>query len=114
MRLWYVIIQATSEGSCEPTHPCNLARAFAVHTRNTEVDEGFDQKSDIKPHCMAGHAHLRMIYGGRKEPLSHDMAQKYMSHVMRKPVYAICEQQRRRSACASPQSDQHPCCSLPR
>ena len=35
-------------------------------------------------------------------------------HVMRKPVYAICEQQRRRSACASAQSDQHLCCSLPR
>ena len=29
----------------------------------------------------------------------------YMSHVMRKPVNAICEQQRRRSACASAQSD---------
>ena len=25
----------------------------------------------------------------------------YTSHAMRKPVYAICEQQRRRSACAS-------------
>ena len=37
-----------------------------------------------------------------------------LSHVMRKPVYAICEQQRRRSACASAQSDQHLCCSLPR
>ena len=30
----------------------------------------------------------------------------YMSHVMRKPVYAIGEQQRHRSACASAQSDQ--------
>ena len=28
--------------------------------------------------------------------------------------YAICEQQRRRSACASAQSGQHLCCSLPR
>ena len=28
-----------------------------------------------------------------------------MSHIMRKPVYATCEQQRRRSACASAQSD---------
>ena len=26
--------------------------------------------------------------------------------------YVICEQQRRRSACASAQSDQHLCCSL--
>ena len=30
----------------------------------------------------------------------------YISHV-------VCEQQRRRSACASAQSDQHLCCSLP-
>ena len=31
-----------------------------------------------------------------------------------KPVYAVCEQQRHRSACASVQSDQHLCCSLTR
>ena len=37
-----------------------------------------------------------------------------LSHVMRKPVYAICKQQRDRSACASAQSDQHLCFSLPR
>ena len=37
-----------------------------------------------------------------------------MSLVTRKPVYAIGEQQRRRSACASAQSDQHLCYSLPR
>ena len=37
-----------------------------------------------------------------------------MGHVMRKPVYAICEQQRCRSACASVQSDQQLCCLLPR
>ena len=24
-----------------------------------EADEGSDQKSDIQPHCMAGHAHLK-------------------------------------------------------
>ena len=35
-----------------------------------------------------------------------------LSHVMRKPVYAICEQQRCRSACASAQSDQHLCCCI--
>ena len=32
-----------------------------------------------------------------------------MSHAMRKPSLAICEQQRRRSAYASMQSDQHLC-----
>ena len=33
----------------------------------------------------------------------------YLSLVMRKPVFALCEQQRRRSACASTQSDQRLC-----
>ena len=33
---------------------------------------------------------------------------------MRKPVYAICEQQRRISDCASAQFDQHFCCSVVR
>ena len=37
-----------------------------------------------------------------------------MSHVMRKPVCAICEQRRCRPACTSAQSDQHLCRSLPR
>ena len=37
---------------------------------------------------------------------------KHLSHDMRKSVYAICKQQRRRSACASAQSDQCLCCSL--
>ena len=37
---------------------------------------------------------------------------RHMSHITRKPVYAICQQQRSRSACAFAQSDQHLCCSL--
>ena len=36
-----------------------------------------------------------------------------MGQIMRQPVFVICEQQRRRSACASTQSDQRLCCSLP-
>ena len=36
-----------------------------------------------------------------------------MNHVIRKSVYDICEQQRRRSAIASAQSDQCLCRSLP-
>ena len=37
-----------------------------------------------------------------------------LSHVMRKPAYVKCEQERCRSACASAQSDQRLYCSLPR
>ena len=36
-----------------------------------------------------------------------------MSLVLREPVFARCEQQSRRSACASAQSKQRLCCSLP-
>ena len=36
---------------------------------------------------------------------------RYMNLVMRNPVFALCEQQRHRSACASVQSDQHLYCS---
>ena len=39
-------------------------------------------------------------------------AYHYLSHVMRKPVYVICEQQRHRSACAEAQADQRLYCSL--
>ena len=37
----------------------------------------------------------------------------YLSHVMRKPVLAICKRQMCRSACASTQSDQRLYCLLP-
>ena len=37
-----------------------------------------------------------------------------MSHVMRNPFFVICQQQRRRSVCASAQSDQRLCYLLPR
>ena len=42
------------------------------------------------------------------------MSEMTLSHIMRKPVYAICEQQRCRSACASARSDQHLFYSPPR
>ena len=37
-----------------------------------------------------------------------------LRHIMRKPIFVICEQQRLRSACTSMQSDQPLWCSLPR
>ena len=51
---------------------------------------------------------------GKSCPLGFPFVSFYMSHIMRTPVYAICDQQRRRSACASAQSDQRLCWSLPR
>ena len=50
---------------------------------------------------------------GKRDTGDHVPTTVYMSHVMRKPVYAMCEQQRRRSACASAQSNQRLWCSHP-
>ena len=41
-------------------------------------------------------------------------ASYHMSYIMRKLVFAVCEQRRRRSACASRQSDERLCYSMPR
>ena len=41
------------------------------------------------------------IFGGRNWNVSSFKIMSHLSHVLRKHVYAICEQQRRRSACAS-------------
>ena len=41
------------------------------------------------------------------------MNNNYLSHFRRKPVYVLCKQQRRSSACASAQSDQRLYCLLP-
>ena len=74
----------------------------------------------IYPHC----SWCWVPYGGPKglPVLHHSTGYIFWSfgiselirgcYVMRKPVYAICEQQRRRSACASAQSDQRLCYSL--
>ena len=98
---------ALSEDSDQPGHPPSLIRAFA-----------FRMKKPLGPRLI-------WVFAGRTchfigfvmRWLKYEYYNKhgfdfYTSHVMRKPVIAICEQQRRRSACASAQSDQRLCYSL--
>ena len=59
---------------------------------------------EAETQMMWSWSHLKILWHGEDS----------LSHVMRKPVFAICVQQRRRSACASAQSDQRLCYSLPR
>ena len=58
--------------------------------------------------CTCWYVSLLFAYGINR--VSHFVTQ--ISRIMRKPVYSIYGQRRRRSACASAQSDQHLCCSL--
>ena len=53
MRLWYYHI-GTSKGSDEPRQSLRCS-----HTWSMEVDEGSNQRSDIQPHWMAAHLHLK-------------------------------------------------------
>ena len=52
-----VISQTTSECSGEPAQSRQSLRCS--HTWSMEVDEGSNQSSDIYPHWMATHAHLK-------------------------------------------------------
>ena len=54
MRLWYLSHRWPAKAQAS-LH--SLARAFAFRTH--EVDKGSDQKSDIWPHWMAVHTHLK-------------------------------------------------------
>ena len=54
-----------------------------------------------------------LVYRGCAARMVSSVSSFHLSHVMGNPVYAICEQQRRRWACASAQSNQRLCCSLP-
>ena len=67
---------AHSEGSDQPGHPSSLIRVFAVRMKKACM-------------CMCVCIYIYIYI--------------YMSHVMRKPVNVICEQQRHRSASSSVQ-----------
>ena len=51
--------------------PCSSAQSRqslrCSHTRSMKVDEGSNQKSDIQPHWMAAHAHLKNECMGDKK-----------------------------------------------
>ena len=56
-------------------------------------DEGLGHNLDLKHNLMSAHALLNICY-----KMGHD--------ARKQPVLGVCEQQRRRPACASAQSDQ--------
>ena len=55
-----LITQATSQGSGEPVHSRQSLRCW--HSWSMEIDDGSNQKSDIKPHWMAAHEHLKNAF----------------------------------------------------
>ena len=61
----------------------------------------YPNQTTISPYIYIYFQSLTNVLKGQKSA--------YMSHVMRKPAFTICEQQCRRSACASAQSDQLLC-----
>ena len=109
-----------SEDSDQPGHPPSLIWVFAVRMKKAWVLSyplsiqrrltrlggcpGWSESS-LGAHSFCWFCHVVAQFV--KPSFS-------LSHVMRKPVLAICEQQRCRSACSYVESDQHLCCSLSR
>ena len=46
-QIMVLITEVTTEGSGQPAHPQSHQSLRCSHTRSMEVDDGFDQKSDI-------------------------------------------------------------------
>ena len=99
-----LLVWASSEGSGETARMRRLAWTFAARigdkyqirlTRSKCSTEGFFFRSTLFKIFWVCNYLVHMSCHGP------DIVCKYLSHFMRKPVLAICEQQRRRSACAN-------------
>ena len=86
-----LLVWASSEGSGETARMRRLAWTFAA-------------RIDYKYQIRLTRPNLSQLL---------DSNWISLSHVVGKPVYAICEQQKRRSSCTFLQSDQCLCCPLP-
>ena len=128
-----------SEDSDQPGHPPSLIRVFAVRIKKHWVlsypmsaqrrlwpDWGMSRLIRVfawrKGHfiwfcCAASHIEYFLEASKRPRAMHQNPVlltnRPNMRHVMRKAIYAKCDQQRHRSACASAQSDQCICRSLP-
>ena len=94
-----------------PPHHCILDidfghRAYNLHTEN----DGSELKTGVHPTGQICRAYFKNDVKGEKKCPYH-ITQTY-THLMRKPILVLCEQQRRTSDCASAQSDQRFCYSL--
>ena len=132
MRLWYLSHRRTAKAHARLRQSLRCS-----HALNMEVNEGSDQTLDMQRQWIAAHACLKIEFteGNKCHNLMSRLicrpgwfgmeVQKVVSWMkgvqQRNGIwakscenmsYAICEQQRRRSACASAQSDQHLYCSL--
>ena len=120
---------ANTKGTDQPVHPRNLISAFVVHCVGSIISLFF-YIQNFKPLaslCSWSGRIESYLVENSEDMFSRDVAVVTMnvdpflalchwwllSYVLRKPDFAICEQQRRRSACAATQSDQHLCCLLP-
>ena len=77
---------ANNKGADQPVHPCSLVSAFFIHLLESIISK----------------LHTREITPVHIMPIC-----SYMRLDGRKPVFGVCEQQRRRPACPSTQSGQH-------
>ena len=91
-----------------------------THFREKRIERLGNRMCTATCTCSEVHALKPVgVYWSRNYKLAYSCSFKFatlhqMSLVMRKPVFALCEQQRRRSAFTFAQSDQHLCCLLPR
>ena len=115
-----VIIEPRHEETCfshmqtTKSHPRSLISIFVVHCLDSMILlVSISKIPSLKLVSVAAQAGLSLTWSETpKTGFLVTWLYWYLSRVMRKPIYAICEQQMRRSACASAESDQHLCFPL--
>ena len=104
--------------TCEPQH--DKTNKMSVRPAKTQISLGIRPVWSVSSLCTQWVAKNPSFLHAESEDSDQNgqtfklQNPMYMSHVMRKTVYALCKHQSCRSACASEQSDQHLCCLLPR
>ena len=118
---------APSEDSDQPGHPPILIGIFAVRLKKAwvlsyplSIHPGWSESSLgahaillVLSRCGSFLIDIRKQHVYGRTAISSNTKTNWATP-WENVSYAICEQQRHRSACASAQSDLHLCCSLPR
>ena len=83
MRLWYLSHRRSAKAQARTISYVQSRQSLCCsHAWSVEVDEGSDQKSDIKPHWMAAHARLKNEF--MKDEKSHNLI---MAHTWVSDLY---------------------------
>ena len=105
--MFVLLLQTSPDFRCRDISLCRDVCFTAADVSRLQMQRYFPMQGCLFYCCR------RLQTSDADISLCRDVCCSHLGLIMRKPVNALCEQQRRRSACASMLSDQRLCCSMP-